>query len=202
MSSIKISMLKDPKSDQVIELLARAYLTNPINVSALGGSGEKERQMNRDLFRVGTELVFRGEWYAAFDSRRIVGVLHTVRFPRCRLSDDQHVAIGPRLEESLREAAPRVAEWLGEWAKRDPDIDHWHLGPVAVRSELQKRGIGRLMMEQFCTRVDESGAHAYLETDRPENVSFYEKSGFVLTDQALVLGIPSYFMTRTARAVS
>lgn len=202
MSSIKISTLKDPKSDEVIELLARAYLTNPIRVAAFGGCGEKELPLNRKHFGVCTEIALLGDWYAALDGSRIVGAFHMIRFPRCRLASDQQKAIGPRLAESLGEAAPRVLEWLDEWAKRDPDTDHWHLGPIAALPEFQKRGIGRLMMEQFCTLVDESGAHAYLETDRPEILSFYEKSGFVVTDQAIVLGIPNYFMTRAARAVS
>lgn len=198
----KISTLTDPTSDEVVELLARAYCTTPIHVAAFGGSGENELQLNRGLFLAGTELVFQGEWYAALDGSSSVGVLHMVRFSGCRLSADQRAAIGPRFVQFLGDAAPRVVEWLGEWEKRDPDTDHWHLGPIAVSPEFQKRGIGRLLMQHFCARVDESGVQAYLETDRPENVSFYEKSGFLVTDQAIVLGVPNWFMTRTARTVS
>jgi hypothetical protein len=47
----KISTLTDPTSDGVIDLLARAYCTNPINVAAFGGSGENELQLNRGLFQ-------------------------------------------------------------------------------------------------------------------------------------------------------
>jgi hypothetical protein len=48
----KISTLTDPTSDEVIELLARAYYTNPIHIAAFGGSGEKELQLNRGLFHM------------------------------------------------------------------------------------------------------------------------------------------------------
>lgn len=202
MDLLKISTLTDPTSDEVIELLARAYYTNPIHVAAFGGSGEKELQLNRGLFHMGTEFVFRGEWYVALDGSRAVGVLHMARFSRCRLSDDQRAAIGPRLADLPAEAAPRIAEWLGDWEKRDPDTDHWHLGPIAVSPEFQKRGIGRLLLQHFCAKVDESGVQAYLETDHPENVGFYEKSGFSVTNQAVVLGVPNWFMTRAARPVS
>lgn len=57
-------------------------------------------------------------------------------------------------------------------------------------------GIGRLMMQHFCTRVDETGAMAYLETDRPENLGFYEKSGLTVIEKGIVLDIPNWFMSR------
>ena len=52
------------------------------------------------------------------------------------------------------------------------------------------------MMEHFCAIVDKTGAIAYLETDRSENVGFYEKSGFAVIDKGVVLETPCWFMTR------
>ena len=52
------------------------------------------------------------------------------------------------------------------------------------------------MLGTFCARMDGQKALAYLETDKPENVHFYEKFGFVTTDKALVLGMPNWFMQR------
>jgi len=202
MDSIKISTLTDPDSDEVIELLARAYLSNPINVAALGGSGEEELKLSREFFRAGCEIVVRSEWYAALFENRTVGVVHIVKSPGCRLSPDQQDAINPRLAELGSDVASRIAEWLGEWAKRDPDTDHYHLGPIAVLPEFQRRGIGKLMMQHLCERVDEAGTPAYLETDRRENVGFYEKSGFSVTEQAVILGVPNWFMTRPAHAAT
>jgi hypothetical protein len=37
---------------------------------------------------------------------------------------------------------------------------------------------------------------AYLETEHKENVRLYEKFGFVIVDQAPVLGIPMWRMIR------
>lgn len=202
MSSIKISTLKDPKSDEVIELLARAFITTPIHVAIFGGTGEKELQLERIFWRVGTELVFRSEWYAALDGDRTVGVMHMVKSPQCRLSSDQQEAVGPRLAELGPDTAPRVAEVLGDWAKRDPDTDHYHLGPIAVHQELQNRGIGSLLMKHFCQRADETSILGYLETDSSDNVRFYGKSGFEIAEQTTLLDVTNWFMTRTARAVS
>jgi hypothetical protein len=51
-------------------------------------------------------------------------------------------------------------------------------------------------MQQFCSRLDESAAVGYLETDRPENVIFYRKFGFVETHTIPIYGVANYFMRR------
>ena len=202
MSPIKISTLKDPESDEVIELLSRAFITSQIHVAIFGGSGEKEIALERVFWRAGNEVVFRGEWYAALDGSRTVGVMHMMKSPLCRLSSDQQEAIGPRLGELGPDAAPRVAEVLGDWAKRDPDTDHYHLGPIAVLPDLQNQGIGSLLMKHFCQRADETSILGYLETDSSDNVRFYEKSGFEIAEQTTLLDVRNWFMTRAAGAVS
>ena len=92
----------------------------------------------------------------------------------------------------------RVLKWVGEWARRDPSELHWHLGPVAVDSHLQGQGIGGAMLSAFCTRMDQEHALSYLETDKVENVAFYQKFGFTVVAEADVLGVPNWFMSRTA----
>jgi predicted N-acetyltransferase YhbS len=72
------------------------------------------------------------------------------------------------------------------------------LGPVAVDANLRGKGIGGELVADFCARVDAAGLIAYLETDKKENVAFYEKFGFVVTTKSSVLGVPNWFMTRRA----
>ena len=57
-------------------------------------------------------------------------------------------------------------------------------------------GIGSRLMEAFAERMDRAGDLAYLETDKPENVTFYQRFGFEVIDEALVLGTPNWFMLR------
>jgi ribosomal protein S18 acetylase RimI-like enzyme len=59
-------------------------------------------------------------------------------------------------------------------------------------------GIGSRMMEEFSRRMDAAGGLAYLETDKLQNVVFYERFGFETTDERMVLGIPNWFMRRAA----
>ena len=91
----------------------------------------------------------------------------------------------------------RILKWVGEWARRDPVEPHWHLGPVAVEANLRGQGIGSSMLADFCTRVDNYGAASYLETDKLENVRFYERLGFTVISEAEVLGVPNWFMSRS-----
>jgi hypothetical protein len=51
-------------------------------------------------------------------------------------------------------------------------------------------------MDYYCAQLDVSRKRAWLETDRPENVTFYRRYGFETTRQASVIGVENYFMCR------
>jgi predicted N-acetyltransferase YhbS len=85
---------------------------------------------------------------------------------------------------------------LAAWGERDPDEPHSHLGPLAVDKHLQGRGIGSQVMNEYCRRLDLSSEVGYLETDKRENVPFYERHGYAVVDQADVIGAPNWFMIR------
>lgn len=94
-------------------------------------------------------------------------------------------------------ASMRGAVWMRTWQNVHPREPHWHLGPVAVDAPLQHLGIGSRMLSAFCERVDASGMPAYLETDKPENVVFYERFGFEVMDERPALGVNNWFMWRS-----
>jgi predicted N-acetyltransferase YhbS len=96
----------------------------------------------------------------------------------------------------------RLLDWTRRWAAHDLTEPHWHLGPVAVDSHLQRKGIGSALMVEYCTRLDGANAVGYLETDKPENVKFYRRFGFQTIAEAPVLNIPSWFMRRASSPTS
>jgi len=73
---------------------------------------------------------------------------------------------------------------------------HWHVGPVSVEPEFQGRGLGRSAMGLLCAEFDQYGRLAWLETDKPENVRFYERFGYAVVAEAFVLRVPNWFMIR------
>jgi predicted N-acetyltransferase YhbS len=99
------------------------------------------------------------------------------------------IAIGPG-------PASRVGKWLAAWGSRDPDQPHSHLGPVAVEPQLQGQGIGSQLLNEYCRRLDSAGEVGYLETDKLENVHFYERHAYAVIDEADVIGVPNWFMIR------
>jgi predicted N-acetyltransferase YhbS len=88
---------------------------------------------------------------------------------------------------------------MSTWAGHDPDEQHVHLGPLAVDAHLQGRGIGSQIMREHCRRLDAAQHVGYLETDKPENVRFYERFGYEVTGTAPVIGVPNWFMRREPR---
>jgi GNAT superfamily N-acetyltransferase len=90
----------------------------------------------------------------------------------------------------------KALEMTAEWERHHPNEPHWHLGPLAVEPDVQRKGVGSRMAERFCELVDADGGMAFLETDRLENVRFFERFGFVTVDKADVIGIPNWFMRR------
>jgi GNAT superfamily N-acetyltransferase len=99
------------------------------------------------------------------------------------------VAVGPR-------GARRVSRWLAAWGARDPARAHSHLGPVAVEPALRGRGIGGELMREHARQLDAAGQRSYLETDKRQNVTFYERYGYALVGEAEVIGVPNWFMLR------
>lgn len=82
---------------------------------------------------------------------------------------------------------------------RDLDERHWHLGPVSVEPGLQGAGIGALMLRAFAEQMDADGEVAWLETDKPENVVFYRRTGFEVADEVDKHGFTTWWMRRDPR---
>jgi ribosomal protein S18 acetylase RimI-like enzyme len=93
-------------------------------------------------------------------------------------------------------SALKVISWVSAWSKHDPSEPHSHLGPIAVEPDAQGRHVGSKLMEKYCVELDRTEMAGYLETDRPENVAFYRRFGFAVTETAPVLGVETYFMRR------
>jgi len=181
----------------VIDVLAEAYLTNPIHIAVFGGTGPEQARQTRALFSLLLKEILTGTSFVAIQEHEVVGFVHWVSYPGCQPSLEKLGLIMPRLLAQLADGvAPRLQTWLGTWRERDPDTPHSHFGPIAVSLKHQGTGIGRLLMERYCAHLDLTAENGYLETDRPENVGFYAKSGFEVTSEMEILGVHNWFMHR------
>ena len=117
-----------------------------------------------------------------------------------RLRPGATVATADAEMKAIARRMMRIGTWLAAWSKHDPSIPHTHLGPIAVDPDAQGRHIGQRLMEEYCHDLDRTRAAGYLETDRPENVRFYRRFGFAMTDEIDVLGVRNYLMLRERKA--
>jgi hypothetical protein len=51
-------------------------------------------------------------------------------------------------------------------------------------------------MREHTRQLDAAGQLSYLETDKRENVTFYERHGYALVGEAEIIGVPNWFMLR------
>lgn len=199
MHALVLRLLSGKELEEAAQLVGRGMQDNPSNRRVFGIQDGERRSivMGRFFVPVVRGLYQRGLVLGAILSNRLVGICGMARPGYCQPGTTEKTRIFPAAVIGNPITTPlRILNWVGEWARRDPSEPHWHLGPVAVEPLLQRQGIGTVMLNAFCAVVDGTGAHAYLETDKHENVRLYQRFGFTVMESAEVLGVPNWFMWR------
>ena len=77
-------------------------------------------------------------------------------------------------------------------------FDHWYLQNIAVNPEEQRKGYGGLLLSAMIKKIDSEGLPIYLETNKEENLSFYQKYGFEILEHVIIpkTDIPLWCMLR------
>jgi ribosomal protein S18 acetylase RimI-like enzyme len=197
---IRIEGLGAADHEPAVAVLARAFQDNPLNRAVIRGSAETRRRANAHTMRAllaiaeshGVVLVARrGQ---ALGGALVAAPPHAFPFPAPGLWTRLRVVLGIGLGVATRWAA--VFEHL---EARHPVVPHWYLGVLGVDPEHQRTGLGCALIERWLERVDADGEIAYLETDRRENVAFYQRAGFEVGAETLALDVPVWLMSRLAR---
>lgn len=77
---------------------------------------------------------------------------------------------------------------------------HWYLAVLGTDPAAQGRGIGSALLAPVLQRCDEDGIGAYLESSKEENIAFYARHGFRVTDVVqLPRGPRAWLMWREPR---
>lgn len=195
--SITIRELHGGELRHAIGVLSRGMRDNPGHIAAFGDDPAR-RQRSLERMFAGLFSVMRTlQWLCAVDGTTIVGVTGIAPPGTCRPSAWQKARMASRIATANPGSLARVGAWQNVWRRHDPDGPHSHFGPLAVDAHVQGRGIGSALMREYTRRLDAAGQPGYLETDKPENVTFYQRHGFVVVGEAAVLGNPNWFMHRT-----
>ena len=199
---LRLEELDASEIEEAVEVIVRGMRDNPNNIAAFGRDPEVRYRRLLRLFGAMASAEVPGRDRNMLAARgsdgSILGVCGMVPPGRCQPGLGQQLRLIPTVLALGPRSAGRTMKWLGTWSKHDPEKRHWHLGPVAVDVHLQGRGIGSKLMRAFCARMDAAGEDAYLETDKPENVRFYERFGFEVVSEEEVIGVANWFMMRPA----
>jgi ribosomal protein S18 acetylase RimI-like enzyme len=196
---MEVRDLRADEVDAAVGVLARGMRDNPLHVGAYGEDPERRLRCHARLV-AGFFRHFQAQQpIAAVEDGTLVGVTGVAPPGTCQPTAVQRLRLLPTMLGMGPRIAARVASWFSAWAGHDPDEPHFHLGPLAVDAHLQGRGIGSRIIEEHCRRLDAAGNLGYLETDKPENVRFYERFGFEVVGEDEVIGVQNWFMLRTPR---
>jgi ribosomal protein S18 acetylase RimI-like enzyme len=81
------------------------------------------------------------------------------------------------IDASRRDAVIALFQQMDEY---HPETPHWHLSIIGVDPCRQRHGYGSALLRAMLRPCDEERTPAYLEATSPENVSLYERHGFVV----------------------
>ncbi|PVH27391.1 GNAT family N-acetyltransferase [Pararhodobacter oceanensis] len=181
-----------------VALLAAAMCDNPLHIRVFGADPTRRQRRLAGFLEIMVDYIHeRGEFLGAFHQDELIGVLGLIGPGLCRPSLRDRVEIGRGFMFRLPPTTLwPLYRWLTIWARHDPDAPHWHIGPLAVHADFRRRGVGRRLMAAGCRRVDACHAPAWLETDLPINVAFYQTLGFSKEGSVSVLGMRNWFMYR------
>ncbi len=191
--AIDIQKYSPAQIEATVTVLANAFVTNPLHVCAFG---PQRLDQNRLFFRIGLRRMFSGQSFVALADGDVCGYMHFNAFPYCLPPAEEVPLSTADLLKPLGDALPQIIKWVSRWCRLDPEEPHVHLGPIGVAPQAQGQGVGSALMRQYLEHLENEGAPGYLETDRAENVGFYERFGFVVRREEMLIGTPVWYMWR------
>ncbi len=195
-----IGLLRRAERRGAVDVLARAFRDNPLNLAVIR-SDDPDRRAHSNYHGTRTLLPvaeLHGEVRVARSGETVAGVLmatppHAYPLP------------APTLPARLRCLLAQGWRVARRWSEVFEALDalhlpgpHWYLGALGVDPGLHGRGIGSALLAAWLEGVDRGGWPAYLETDRVENVDFYQRVGFEVVDETAIFGARVWCMRRPA----
>ena len=192
--------LRPGEREAAARLLARAFRDNPLNVAVIGSDDPARRErVNAHGLR---SLLPSAERHGRVRALRVAGELTALLIAAPPLAFPLPAASWPlRLRSAFGQGlrvARRWAEVFETLAPLHPAEPHWYLSTLGVDPAWQHRGLGGSLLAGWLADVDREAGAAYLETDRPENVAFYARAGFVKVGETRLFSVPVWRMLRPA----
>jgi len=189
-SPVTISAPGRRERGKLLDVLAEAFLDNPMNVAIHRGTAQRRLRANRAGLRA---LVLRPADSAVLRVARVDGRVAGgfVAFsPRGYMLQKMNLRdqVGCLIHQGWRAMTrwEHVNRILGLSHPLDP---HWYLAVLGVSPSERGRGLGTLLVRELEALVSEEPASIYLESDRADSIRFYQRRGFTIREEHDVLGV-------------
>ena len=167
--------------------LARAFYDDPVMVWLLPDEKPRTAQLYRlfatmtrhhHLARGGVEVAYDGPGIGAAALWDPPNEWQETRWAQLAMTPTFIRVFGAR---SMRGRA------VQELMKRvHPEEPHWYLGVIGSDPSVRGKGFGQVLMQSRLHRVDAEHAPAYLESTKSENIPYYQRFGFEVTDEIVL----------------
>ncbi|HSO95829.1 MAG TPA: GNAT family N-acetyltransferase [Acidimicrobiia bacterium] len=193
---LEIRPLRDEERDAAGAVAGRALRDNPMMTYSVPDDRLGRLQVSYDTFG---DRILAGS-VGALIGPYVIGVAASLPSAACvAVSTPTDLRVQPEVAPDAAVGIDRARHTIWTMCEHDPEERHVHVGPVGVEPGAQGLGVGAAMLRMLCEQLDEDGELAWLETDKPENVVFYRRSGFDVAVEDDHLGFPIWFMSRHPR---
>lgn len=191
-----IDNITRPQRANAIAVTSRAFWPDPLFGFFARTDKQEQRLLPIFLGAMLRDAFDHGYVWGAFDNERVVGSASWLPPGMTPRSRGRELKIYSACARALLAGRNRRTglRLLNEVENRHPSEPHWYLALLGVDPLLQGHGIGRALLEPVLTKCDVNVEPAYLETQKPENLPFYERFGFRVLDEVSVPGSPPVWL--------
>lgn len=161
--------------------LARAFYDYPVFTYVFPDACERKSGLPLLLQSFVHYGILNGEVYAT--SKKLEGV--AVWMP------PNHTNSSSSVPEISKGALDKMAHWGNQvYAVRKHHVPsaHWYLMIIGVVPELQGQGCAKALLNPMLVRIGRQHLPCYLDTEVEKNVAIYNRYGFKVVDDSMVIG--------------
>jgi ribosomal protein S18 acetylase RimI-like enzyme len=185
---IKVVRLAATQKGQAAQFLARAFRKTHVVIS----SRRNQRRIAAWQWEAVIDTVCIRRIYTTPD---VSGVACWLEPGNTKVSIWRMLRSGMKLRRALMRyggsalrASMDMMGYLDRIHERLMDAPHWYLWALGVDPASQRHGIGGKLIQPVLILADQMGVACYLETLAKENLAFYQKLGFEITNTGEVPG--------------
>ena len=178
-TSIEVVPAGPNRAAALAPVFGRAFVDEPMMRWPMGEHGDVVDRLTRAFACFLENVLARGAVWEAGDADGAAAW-----FPPgwSEASLAEHPWTDARID-ALTDDGGRRYNAFWDWVEsRSPDEPLWLLDSIAVRPELQGRGIGAALISSGLARARADGVGAILATGTPRNVTIYGRCGFRLIE--------------------